>query len=502
MKLPLTLAVLSHVSFLTSATIAPPGCLKLKTDDDWPAPSVWKDAMPGIIHNMNATDRGTLPDYRFRVKNVSDVQLAVKFANKHGIRVTVITTGHDQLGRNDAGSGLIIDLSYLTGVKVLESFTPSKNGCDRLDLPTPANVITPKPGLQAAVTFGPAVGGLALNYAIANSSLFVVTAAAGKSSAIPCTCPVLELKLPEARVANSGGWGQNGGYGPLTSQYGLGVDQWLEAKIVTADGELKVANNVTNTDLFWAIRGGGGGTFGVVVESTWKAHPVVPITGFNWYINSTLTGANLTNLETGETPVSAAMEYMFAQMPRLNAMGITGYFYLSAFAIRCFAVHPANNSGVANANAVWGPILSHLQSLPNMTQFQTKAYNFQNYKEYFDGTYGPLAPQVPNATITEPKSRGIVSYDSRLLAPEHLKSGKMAYALRGSRGAYGVLLTAPGMKHGNGKDTSANPSWRNASALIVGYKSPTANFDGLRELAPDMGTYINEVFHLDRHLKE
>jgi FAD/FMN-containing dehydrogenase len=50
-----------------------------------------------------------------------------------------------------------------------------------------------------------------------------------------------------ATVAVGGGWGQNGGYGPLTAQYGLGVDQWLEALVVTPDGELRVANSEVNS---------------------------------------------------------------------------------------------------------------------------------------------------------------------------------------------------------------------------------------------------------------
>jgi hypothetical protein len=45
-------------------------------------------------------------------------------------------------------------------------------------------------------------------------------------------------------VRIAGGWGQLGGHGPLTNMYGLGVDQWLEFQIVTADGKLMVANEV------------------------------------------------------------------------------------------------------------------------------------------------------------------------------------------------------------------------------------------------------------------
>jgi len=53
-------------------------------------------------------------------------------------------------------------------------------------------------------------------------------------------------------------------------EYGLGADNVLEYKVVTADGNLTIANAVSNPDLFWALRGGGGGTWGVVVEATFK----------------------------------------------------------------------------------------------------------------------------------------------------------------------------------------------------------------------------------------
>lgn len=52
--------------------------------------------------------------------------------------------------------------------------------------------------------------------------------------------------------------------------YGLGADNVLEFKVVTADGNLVVANEVVNQDLFWALRGGGPGAWGVVVEATVK----------------------------------------------------------------------------------------------------------------------------------------------------------------------------------------------------------------------------------------
>lgn len=291
-----------------------------------------------------------------------------------------------------------------------------------------------------------------------------------------------------ATVAVGGGWGQNGGYGPLTAQYGLGVDQWLEALIVTPDGELRVANSAVNSDLFWAIRGGGGGTFGIVVQATWKAYPTVPITGFNWYINSTL---NVSNNEPGVTPTSAAVKYLLSELPGLHEKGISGTFYIFPTTIRGFTIHQGKGAGIAKANSVWGPILERMQRLPGMTPFQTRPFEFESYKEFFEGTYGKLVPQP--TTPEHRRDRGIIPYDSRLLSAEHLTSPGITDALRETGGSMGVQLTSPGRRVGDGTRTSANPGWRKAVALVIAYKTNETNADGLRRLAPDMGTYINEV---------
>lgn len=60
-------------------------------------------------------------------------------------------------------------------------------------------------------------------------------------------------------VGGSGGWLSSGGHSTVTSTFGLGADQALSLEVVTADGKLVTADPVTNQDLFWAMRGGGGG---------------------------------------------------------------------------------------------------------------------------------------------------------------------------------------------------------------------------------------------------
>jgi hypothetical protein len=75
-----------------------------------------------------------------------------------------------------------------------------------------------------------------------------------------------------------GGYIQGGGHSPMSSIYGLAADQVLSLNLVTADGHFVTASSTSNTDLFWALRGGGPSTWGVVTSVTIRAHPAIPIT--------------------------------------------------------------------------------------------------------------------------------------------------------------------------------------------------------------------------------
>ena len=75
-----------------------------------------------------------------------------------------------------------------------------------------------------------------------------------------------------------GGLLSAGGYGSLSRQYGTLADSVVSAKVVDAQGQLLEANPIENPDLFFAIRGGGGGTYGIVVEATIKLYEVPRVT--------------------------------------------------------------------------------------------------------------------------------------------------------------------------------------------------------------------------------
>jgi hypothetical protein len=157
----------------------PQGCRVISTDAGWPKPEEWQKALPGAI-SRGPQGKMVYPDYTFRAKSIEDVQKAVKFASGNNIRISIIASGHDYLGRNNAASGLSLDVSLLDGIRVEESFTPTAKGTERVKRGSKGGDAVPKPGTQAAVTIGAALGTQPLNDALSKSKLFTLGAAHGK----------------------------------------------------------------------------------------------------------------------------------------------------------------------------------------------------------------------------------------------------------------------------------------------------------------------------------
>jgi FAD/FMN-containing dehydrogenase len=211
-------------------------CKTVFGDESWPAKSVWRKAMPEV-ESQKSKANWKQPNYRLDATTINEVSAAVNFTREHNIRLSVLNSGHDFVGRNDAPTGLTLAVGGLKGARVLSDFTPTKEGVLPVDSSTKVNVLPPQTK-QAYVTFGVGTNTRELNSLLAPSRLLTLGAAHGS-------------------VSVAGGWGLTAGHAALSSQFGLGVDQVVEYKIVTADGLLRVANDVSNPDLFWALRGGG-----------------------------------------------------------------------------------------------------------------------------------------------------------------------------------------------------------------------------------------------------
>jgi FAD/FMN-containing dehydrogenase len=165
-----------------------------------------------------------------RCRGAADIIRAVRFAREHGLLLAVRGGGHNIAGNAVCEGGLLIDLSLMRSV--------------RIDPFHRTAWVEPGATLGEFDKEGQAFG-LATPLGI-NS-----------------TTGVAGLTL-------------GGGFGWLSRKFGLAADNLISTDVVTAEGELVRASIAENTDLFWALRGGGG-NFGVVSSFEFRLHPVGPM---------------------------------------------------------------------------------------------------------------------------------------------------------------------------------------------------------------------------------
>ncbi|KAG6827235.1 hypothetical protein H0H93_015753, partial [Arthromyces matolae] len=187
-------------------------------------------------------NQGSIPDYYVEVNSASDVANVLSFAKKNNVPVSIKNSGHDFLTRSSQKGSIALWVHNLKGMTYSSRFTAV--GC--------RNSV----GRAITVATGETTGDV------------YIFAAAHNSTFIGGYWPTL---------AASGGWVQGGGHSVLSPVYGLGADRVVEFQVVTPDGVLRTANSCQNTDLFQALRGGGGGTFGVVLQATHRVEPAMPI---------------------------------------------------------------------------------------------------------------------------------------------------------------------------------------------------------------------------------
>ena len=204
--------------------------------------------------NTTQCTLGGFPSYAVKIDSAFQVQLAVNFARNIGLSLVVKNTGHDFLGKSCGSGALSIWTHHLKSIRFRESVKwPSYSG-PALELGAGVNV---GELYEAARQFG-------------------VTAVAGECKG----------------VGVAGGYIAGGGHSPMSSKYGLGSDQVLSVDVVLPNGRFVTASETQNTDLFFALRGGGGATFGVVTSVTVKAHPKMTFSGLTWTIT---TGSDTAN---------------------------------------------------------------------------------------------------------------------------------------------------------------------------------------------------------------
>ncbi|KAJ7118033.1 FAD-binding domain-containing protein [Mycena crocata] len=202
------------------------------TDAQWGS-SVLRNTIPGAMNQVNWEQVST------RSHNVA--ALLMKSASNNNLRLAIKSSGHNYLGRSTAPDSLLIHNAKLQNVFFTDAFFVSSQN------------IGPAATAGSRVTL---------------QTLYNATKAQGK----------IMLGGTAATVCAGGGYLQGAGHSALSPLFGLAADHALEFQVVIASGKLIQVNNVTNPDLFWAMGGGGGGSWGVIVAATFRVFPTFNVT--------------------------------------------------------------------------------------------------------------------------------------------------------------------------------------------------------------------------------
>ena len=192
---------------------------------------VFTRGQPGFAqaaHVFNPRFDHVLPDAVARPLDAADVRDAVSFCTEHDVGVRARSGGHSYAGYSTASKGAVLDLRELNRITVDQE--------------------------AATATVGAGAQLIDMYTALAADGL---TVPAG-------SCPSVGIA----------GVTLGGGFGLAARHFGLTIDSLVGAEIVTADGRLRSVDPVSDPDLLWALKGGGGGNFGVVTAFTFKAHPM------------------------------------------------------------------------------------------------------------------------------------------------------------------------------------------------------------------------------------
>jgi FAD/FMN-containing dehydrogenase len=177
--------------------------------------------------------------YAVAAETTDDVVAAVNFARGHNLRLVVKGGGHSYQGTSNAADSLLIWTREMNAVTVHDAFVGV--GCAGHHEPRPAVTV------EAGAIWGQVYE--------------AVTTQAGRYG-----------QGGGCMTVGVAGLIQSGGFGSFSKAYGMAAASLLEAEVVTADGAVRIANACTNPDLFWGLKGGGGGSLGVVTRLTLRTH--------------------------------------------------------------------------------------------------------------------------------------------------------------------------------------------------------------------------------------
>ncbi|KAI0538969.1 hypothetical protein GGR58DRAFT_466133 [Xylaria digitata] len=290
--------------------------------------------------------------YSINVTKVSDIQAGIAFARSKNIRLSIKNTGHDLLGKSTGKGALSLWMHNLNDYEFIETYQG--------------------PGKYT----GPAVR-------VASGVIFediLSVAKEHKLRILSGTCPTVSL---------AGGFTAGGGHGILTPQYGLAADNVLEWEVVTATGLHLVATPFKNPKLYWALSGGGAGTFGVVVSVTIRVYPDGPMGGASTYLDVGLAG--------GEDNFWDAVTAFQSNLGSVVDTGTFVAYALTSTALNIYGI-AVPDANLTTVNQALAPVQTALEANGTPLTFATSTHD--SYLDYYDSYFAEVFTVTPEAQIT------------------------------------------------------------------------------------------------------
>ncbi|KAG0208395.1 hypothetical protein BGX28_000613 [Mortierella sp. GBA30] len=446
----------------------------------------WRQTQPGAMQMTNwevSGDKGCLglnrttpcyqgavPLYSVAAAGVEDIQRAIRFASTNNIRLVIKNTGHDYIGRSIGAASLSLWVHSMKDIEFNDHFVPDGTTDNTTGFP--------------AIILG---AGVLWKDAYKAADAHNVTVVGGA----------------EATVGASGGYCQGGGHGLLSPLYGLCVDNVLQYKVVTADAQVKIANVYQNKDLFWALRGGGGGTFGVVVEAIYRTHPAL----------NNINYANFV-IQYNETEARRSIINSFlSNQLRWSEKGWSGFGIVQTDVMIVQYYLPNEEASAANTSI--STFLDYAQSLDNVRitgQVHTFPSFYSSFKSNIASQNG-IKNAGNNAVVGSrliPRQNFATPAGVHQLTDTLLKAQERLLNYGNPKGIFVTNLVAGGaVARGSKVETSVLPAWRKSLMHIwvtAGWRDSanveeqeaiaretTSTTDLLRKITPGSGAYVNEA---------
>ena len=444
--------------------------------------------------------------YAVKAQNTADVVAAVNFARRNNLRLVVKGGGHSYQGTSNAPDSLLVWTRAMHAVTLHDAFVPQ--GCAGAS-PRPA--VTVEAGARWLPTYE------------------AVTTRAGRyvQGGGCCTVGVAGLI-------------QSGGFGSFSKNFGMAAASLLEAEVVTADGRIRVANACQDPDLFWGLKGGGGGSLGVVTKVALAMHELPAFFGG---VSGRIRGksdAAFRRLigEFMKFYEKSLFNRHWGEQARLGTDNSLGLHMVVA------------GRSDEEAEAAWKPFRDFVSGSPGDFEIlEPIRVGTMEARHWWDGEW--RRKHTPDAMVADPRPGApaenmwwsgnsdeanafLYGYESIWMPASLLREqDRLADALFAATRQFGVelhfnkgLAGAPTDRIAEARDTAMNPAVLDAFALaIIATGAPHANpgiaghepdlvkgraeaasikaaADELRAVIPDAGAYVSESNYFDRSFQK